>query len=117
MDSRNPKRFQTNRVPDSAVRMLMLAPVLFLSDPLWPADSPAPAARTGQQAGNMEQVAAWLPRLVGKFRLEGSVELAGEAGTLRRESIEGQVDCQSIATASRVGGRAPGVECYLDMLW
>jgi hypothetical protein len=90
---------------------------LFLVRPAWSADSRDPPLRDGQQAASIEQVAAWLPRLVGKFRLEGSAEHAGESGPVKRESIRGQADCRSVAASSQVVGRAPGVECFLEMFW
>jgi hypothetical protein len=95
-------------------RALMIAPLLFLAIPGWSADSRDPLARDGLQVASIDQVAAWLPRLVGKFRLEGIVELADEAGSLRHESVRGRADCRSVT--ARIG-RTPGVECFLEMLW
>lgn len=92
-----------------------IALVVILAIPGWTADSRGASTPPAQPATTIDQVSKWLPRLVGKFRLEGSVELAGESGTLRRESIRGQADCRSVLAGG--AGRTPGVECFLDMLW
>jgi hypothetical protein len=97
--------------------LLAAVPAAFLATPGWSAEARDSPMRDGQQAATLDQVGAWLPRLVGKFRLEGSVEEAGEAGALRRESIRGQADCRHVPGATAVSGRAPAVECFLDMLW
>jgi hypothetical protein len=83
--------------------------VACLSTPAWT------AAEGGQPATDIEQVEAWMPRLVGMFRLEGSVEIPGDAGALNPAPVQGLADCRPIRT--QAFGRTPAVECFLEMSW
>jgi hypothetical protein len=65
------------------------------------------AASAAEPIGDQKLVEKWMPRLAGTFRIEGSVELPGESGALKRVSILGKADCR----------RSGGVECFLDMTW
>lgn len=92
-----------------AIGSVVFATAVCLSAPAWAAGD------GGKPASDIEQVEAWMPRLVGMFRLEGSVELPGEAGALAPAPVQGQADCRPIPT--RAFGRTPAVECFLELTW
>lgn len=52
------------------------------------------------------QIAAWLRQLVGRYRAEGTVTIAG-AG---RESVRGASDCKAVGTGA-------GLQCIFDISW
>ncbi len=67
-------------------------------------DTPAEAmARRLQTAADM---ATWLPRLVGRFRIQGTIG----AGSPRPIPITGAADCIAV-------GRGSGVHCVLNAVW
>ncbi len=90
----------------SRILVLVAAPVLAV--PGWSAKA------TSQPAATRAQAQKWMPRLLGLFRVEGSAELRGEAGTSQNLSIQGQADCRSVSSSLRLG-LTPGIECLLDM--
>jgi hypothetical protein len=68
---------------------------------------PLLAAAAAEPIGDMRVADAWIRRLAGAFRIEGSVDLPGASDAPRRVSTLGKADCR----------RAGGVECFLDMTW
>ncbi len=62
------------------------------------------AARQLQQAANLK---AWLPRLVGRFKIEGVVKAENAE---EPSSATGKVDCIAI-------GDGPGVQCVMYATW
>ncbi len=77
-----------------------------------PRGAPAPPPLTPEErAARREQeetdMAAWLPRLVGRFKVEGVVSTGGAEGP---RSATGKVDCIAIGAGS-------GVQCVLYVTW
>lgn len=119
---------------------LSLVPVCALADPRGIGAPPEPQTPEVLEARRVQRVAdmeAWLPRLVGRFRYEGIVDLNGtpersEASWLPDEESDesevpeldpgnpvdpfklkrahGRGDCVAI-------GNGPGVHCVLDVVW
>lgn len=95
----------------NAIRGLVVIGMSSLTVSAWPADAKPPS----QPVTDIVRVQAWMPRLVGKFRFEGSVELPGESGATERSTIQGQADCHGIRVQSSRVALYPGVECFLDL--
>jgi hypothetical protein len=53
---------------------------------------------------------AWLERLVGKYSVEGQVDLCGNGNPQDQRPVTGQVDCIA-------GGSPPSVHCKVDVNW
>jgi hypothetical protein len=93
----------------NAIRVLMPVAVSLLVIAAWPASTRA----ASESAADLVRLNAWMSRLEGKFRVEGTAELPGESGTAELSSIQGRAECRGAHAQPRV----PGVECILDMLW
>lgn len=97
----------------SALRMLAAIALSFHAAPSWVAEAKAPS----QATIDLKLLQDWIPRLAGKFRLEGSLEVAGDSGPAERLSVRGQADCRGIRDSDRMFVQASGVECSLEMTW
>jgi hypothetical protein len=95
----------------NAIRGLMVIGMSSLTASAWPGD----AKPSIQPVTDIVRVQAWMPRLVGKFRLEGNVELPGESGDTQRSTIQGQADCHGVRRQSSRVAPYPGVECFFDL--
>lgn len=78
-----------------------------------------PESREARRVQLEQEMAAWLPRLVGRFKYEGVADLRSEAERLappdttrpmRVKSATGKGDCVAI-------GNGPGVQCVMHVLW
>ncbi len=83
------------------------------------------AADTGQEDEELDEVVVqgykhikdpdqktidWMARLVGRFVVEGNVDLHGQGNADDQRKVQGQTDCIGF-------GQAPGVECELRVRW
>jgi len=103
----------------------MLGARVALADPHGIAGPPEPETAEQKQAHRVQMasdMAAWLPRIVGRFRYEGMVDFNTEPADpggaasdpppdpLKMKSARGLGDCIRIGTG-------PGVQCVLNVTW
>lgn len=69
-------------------------------------DPETPEEAVARRQRTVEDMAAWLPRLVGRYKIQGVIG----AGTPRPISIQGAADCIPV-------GHGPGVHCLLNAVW
>lgn len=91
----------------------LLAAVAARAAPRGDAEPPEPPTPESREAARLQKVTdmhGWLPRLTGRFEIEGVVDFAPGAETPIQYSASGKADCIAI-------GEGAGVQCVIYMQW